>query len=140
MEDVPPTHTVGGADMGKVVVLEGAEYWVCVHGGKGGLEWIVVTAGRLKSRGVLNGKEKSGPVPVFPQKPAGTLCAQPWLVAVGGWRLAVGSWQMAVGGGWWLAVGGWGQLAVVGSWRLVAAGGWWRLVAVGGWRWVAVGT
>ena len=83
----------------------------------------------------------------FGKKPAGTPCAQPWLVAVGGWRLAaVGGWQLAtggwwrlvvVGGGWWLAVGGWRQLAVVGSWRLVAAGGWQRLVA-GGW-WLAVG-
>ena len=91
-------------------------------------------------------KECSG----FPKKPAGTPCAQPWLVAVGGWRLAaVGGWQLAtggwwrlvvVGGGWWLTVGGWRQLAVVGSWRLVAAGGWRRLVAVGGWRLVAVGS
>ena len=95
-------------------------------------------------RGVLNGKKKSVPVPVFPKTPAGTPCAQPWLVAVGGWRLAaVGGWQLAtggwwrlvvVGGGWWLAVGGWRWLAVVGSWRLVAAGGWWRLVAGGWWR------
>ena len=53
------------------------------------------------------------PVPVFPKKPSGTPCAQPWLVAVGGWRrLAVGSWQLAVGGGWW-------WLAAVGGWRLV---------------------
>ena len=47
-EDVPPTHIVGEADMGKLVVLEGAEYWVCVRVDKGGLEWIVVTANRLR--------------------------------------------------------------------------------------------
>ena len=83
------------------------------------------------TRGVLNGEKKNVPVPVFPKKPAGTPCAQPWLVAVGGWRLAaVGGWQLVVGGGWqWLAVGGWSPLAV-GGWRLVAVGGW-RLVAVG---------
>ena len=102
-----------------------------------------------RSRGVLNGKKKSVPVPVFPTKPAGTPCAQPWLVAVGGWRLAaVGGWQLATGGwwrlvvvagGWWLAVGGWRRLAVVGSWRLVAAGGWGRLVAGGWWRLVVGG-
>ena len=103
--------------------------------------------GRPTTRDVLNGKKKkcSG----FPKKPAGTPCAQPWLVAVGGWRLAaVGGWQLAtggwwrlvvVGGGWWLAVGGWRQLAVVGSWRLVAAGGW-RLVAGGWWRLVVATT
>ena len=28
VETVPPTHTVGDPDTGKVVVLEGAEYWV----------------------------------------------------------------------------------------------------------------
>ena len=27
VESVPPTHTVGVADMGRLVVLEGAEYW-----------------------------------------------------------------------------------------------------------------
>ena len=37
-------------------------------------------------------EKKSVPERVFPKKPAGTPCAQPWLVAVGGWRLA------AVGG------------------------------------------
>ena len=31
VEDVPPTHTVGMADMGKLVVLEGAEYCACVR-------------------------------------------------------------------------------------------------------------
>ena len=30
VEGVPPTHTVGMADMGKLMVLEGAEYWACV--------------------------------------------------------------------------------------------------------------
>ena len=48
VEDVPSTHTVGEADMGKLVVLEGAEYWVCVRVDKGGLEWIIVTASRLR--------------------------------------------------------------------------------------------
>ena len=48
VESVPPTHTVGMADMGKLVVLEGAEYWVCVRVEAGGLEWVVVTACRLK--------------------------------------------------------------------------------------------
>jgi len=93
-------------------------------------------------RAVLNGKKKrkSVPVPVFPKKPAGTPCAQPWLVAVGGWRLA------AVGGSWQLVMGGWWRLAAVDGWRLVAVGGWrlavggsWRL-AVGNWRLVAVGS
>ena len=106
-------------------------------------------------RGVLNGKRKkcSG----FPKKPAGTPCAQPWLVAVGGWRLAVGGgcrlaianwrlvavgggWRRLVAGGWWLeAVGSGWQLTVGRRWRLAAVGGW-RLVAVGGWRLVAVGS
>jgi hypothetical protein len=55
----------------------------------------------MVARAVLNGKKKSCPVPVFPKKPAGTPCAQPWLVAVGGWRLAaVDGWQLATGG-WW---------------------------------------
>ena len=45
---MPPTHTVGVADMGKVVVLEGAEYWACVWVESGGLEWVVVTACRLR--------------------------------------------------------------------------------------------
>ena len=48
VEDVPPTHTVGEADRGKVVVLEGAEYWVCVRVDKGGLEWIVGTTSRRR--------------------------------------------------------------------------------------------
>ena len=87
------------------------------------------TSGRRAGRS-LTGK-KNVPQPVFPKKPAGTPCAQAWLVAVGGWRLA------AVGG-WQLATGGWWRLAVVGSWRLVAAGGWRRLV-VGGWWRLAVG-
>ena len=93
------------------------------------------------SRGVLNGKKKSVPEPVFPKKPAGTPYVQPWLVAVGGWQLATGGWWrlVVVGGGWWLAVGGWRRLAVVGSWRLVAAGGWRRLVAGGWWRLVVGG-
>ena len=104
----------------------------------------------------LTGKKKCSGTS-FPKKPAGTPCAQPWLVAVGSWRLAaVGGWQLAVGdwwlvavgggwrrlvvgdwwlvvgGGWqWLAVGGWSPLAVGGGWWLAAGGGWW--LAVGGW-------
>ena len=55
VESVPPTHTVGMADMGKLVVLEGAEYWACVRVETGGVEWVVVTACRLRrqqSRGL----------------------------------------------------------------------------------------
>ena len=48
VEIVPPTHTVGVADMGRLVVLEGAEYWACVRVETGGLEWVVVTACRLR--------------------------------------------------------------------------------------------
>ena len=48
VESVPPTHTVGVADMGRLVVLEGAEYWACVRVKTGGLEWVVVTACRLR--------------------------------------------------------------------------------------------
>ena len=48
VESVPPTHTVGMADMGKLVVLEGAEYWACVRMETGGPEWVVVTACRLR--------------------------------------------------------------------------------------------
>ena len=48
VESVPSTHTVGVADMGRLVVLEGAEYWACVRVETGGLEWVVVTACRLK--------------------------------------------------------------------------------------------
>ena len=54
VESVPSTHTVGVADMGRLVVLEGAEYWACVRVETGGLEWVVVTACRLmrqQSRG-----------------------------------------------------------------------------------------
>ena len=45
---MPSTHTVGVADMGRLVVLEGAEYWACVWVETGGLEWVVVTACRLR--------------------------------------------------------------------------------------------
>ena len=71
----------------------------------------------VHGRVVLNGKKKkSVPEPVFPKKPAGTPCAQPWLVAVGGWRLvAAGCWRRLVAGGWW-------RLAVDGSWRLAVGG------------------
>ena len=48
LESVPPTHTVGEADTGKLVVLEGAEYWVCIRASKGDLEWVVVPASRLR--------------------------------------------------------------------------------------------
>ena len=48
VESVPPTHTVGAADMGRLVVLRGAEYWACVRVETGGLEWVVVTACRLR--------------------------------------------------------------------------------------------
>ena len=49
VEGVPPTHTLGMADMGELVVLEGAEYWACVRVEAGGPEWVVVTACRLRS-------------------------------------------------------------------------------------------
>ena len=121
---------------GKIELLFGAVYALCV-----------CCAETPPPRAVLNGKKKSVPEPVFPKKPAGTPCAQPWLVAVGGWRLAaLGSWQLAtggwwrlvvVGGGWWLVIGGRWRLAVVGSWWLVATGGWRRLM-VGGWSRLAV--
>ena len=111
---------------------------------KNGGKWGNMGAGRS-----LTEKQKGVPVPVFPKKPAGTSCAQPWLVAVGGWWLAaVGGWQLAtggwwrlvvVGGGWWLVIGGWRRLALVGSWRLVAAGDWRRLVVGGWWRLVVGG-
>ena len=45
---MPPTHTVAMADMGRPVVLEGAEYWACVRVEAGGHEWVVVTACRLR--------------------------------------------------------------------------------------------
>ena len=48
LESVPPTHTVGVADMVPLVVLEGEEYWACVRVETGGLEWVVVTACRLR--------------------------------------------------------------------------------------------
>ena len=48
VESMPPTHTMGVADMGRLVVLEGAEYWACVWLETGGLEWVVVTACRLR--------------------------------------------------------------------------------------------
>ena len=41
------SHAVGQADMGHMVVLAGAGYWVCVQVEHGGLDWIVVTADRL---------------------------------------------------------------------------------------------
>ena len=38
VEDLAPTHAVGQADMGKMVVLEGAGYWACVRVEQGGLD------------------------------------------------------------------------------------------------------
>ena len=55
VESVPSTHTVGVADMGRLVVWEGAEYWACVWVQTGRLEWVVVTTCRLRrqqSRGL----------------------------------------------------------------------------------------
>ena len=48
LESVPSTQTVGVAGMGRLVVLEGAEYWACVWVETGGLELVVVTACRLR--------------------------------------------------------------------------------------------
>ena len=48
LESVPSTRTVGVADMGRLVLLEGEEYWACVWVETGGLEWVVVTACRLR--------------------------------------------------------------------------------------------
>ena len=48
VESVPPTHTVGVADMGRLAVLEGAEYWAYVWVETRGTEWVVVTACRLR--------------------------------------------------------------------------------------------
>ena len=50
VEGVPPTHTVGMVDVEKLVVLGEAEYWAWVRVEAGGLEWVVVTACRLKSQ------------------------------------------------------------------------------------------
>ena len=55
MKSVPPTHMVGEADKGKLVVLEEADYWVCIRVSKGCLEWVVVTASRL------GGQQPRGP-------------------------------------------------------------------------------
>ena len=51
VEDLAPIHGVGQADMGKMVVLEGAEYWACVCVEHGGPDWILVTASRLLRQG-----------------------------------------------------------------------------------------
>ena len=48
VESVPPTRAVGMADIGKLLVLEGAEYWVCVRMEAWELEWVVVTACQLR--------------------------------------------------------------------------------------------
>ena len=47
MQDIAPTYAVGQADIGKMVVLEDAEYWTCVWVEQGGLDWIMVTMSRL---------------------------------------------------------------------------------------------
>ena len=47
VEDSVPTHFVGQAHRGQVVVLEGTGFWACVWVEQGGLDWIVVTADRL---------------------------------------------------------------------------------------------
>ena len=43
-----PTRLRGQWQLGRLVVLEGAEYWACVRVEAGGLEWVVVTASRLR--------------------------------------------------------------------------------------------
>ena len=55
VESVPRTHAVGVADMGRLVVLEGAQYWACVRVETGGLERVAVTACRLRRQ------QSSGP-------------------------------------------------------------------------------
>ena len=129
------------------------QFWRCLGLHTGCSSWLVPHGFLVSYDGVIKAgrsltEKKSVPEPVFPKKPAGTPCAQPWLVAVGGWRLAAvdggqlatGSWWqlVVVGGSWWLVIGGW-WLVVVGSGWQLAVGGCWRLAAVGGWRLVAVG-
>ena len=125
-----------GAPLSAAPNLHGRSPYRLFHMGR---EGPGLQLGQGLARAVLNGKKKSVPVPVFPKKPVGPPCAQPWLVVVGGWRLAaVGGWQLAtggwwrlmvVGGGWWLAIGGWWWLAV-GGWQRLAVGSW--QLAVGG--------
>ena len=52
--------------------------------------WRLAVGGPLgrSLRAVLSKQKKSVPEPVFPKKPAGTPCAQPWLVGVGSWRFS----------------------------------------------------
>ena len=47
VEDLVPTHVVGQADMGQVVVMEGTGFWACGWVERGSLDWIVVTADKL---------------------------------------------------------------------------------------------
>ena len=60
---MPPTHTVGMADMETLVILDGAEYWARVRLEAGELEWVVVTRCRLRRQ------QSRGPacVPGVPQ-------------------------------------------------------------------------
>ena len=77
---------------------------------------------------------------VFPKKPAGTPCVQPWLVAGGGWRFAIGGWWRLGVGDWWLVVvGSWRWLVAAGGWRRLVVDGWWRLAVGESWR-LAVGS
>ena len=66
VESVPSTHTEGIADMGRLVVLEGEEYWACVRVETRGLEWVVVTACRLR-RQLVQGPGLLPGVPGVPQ-------------------------------------------------------------------------
>ena len=47
MEDLAPTHVVSQANVGRVVVLEGAGFWACVRLEQGDLDWMVVAVDRL---------------------------------------------------------------------------------------------
>ena len=50
LEDLAPTHGVGQADVGRVVVLEGTGFWVCVCVEQGGVDRIHVTEDNLVRR------------------------------------------------------------------------------------------
>ena len=43
-EDLTPTHGIGQADIGRVVVVEGNGMWVCVRVDQGCVDWIEITA------------------------------------------------------------------------------------------------
>ena len=55
VESVPPTHTVGVADMGRLVVLEGAEYWACFWWKQG--DWSGLSSPRAGSGGSSPGAQ-----------------------------------------------------------------------------------